>query len=65
MAISKNCSIVIQFTMIIVLSACLAGIVGGVTSQISKFKSAAVVRNESNTSGVAEGVRMVARCWVA
>jgi len=64
--------IVIQFGLIILISACVAGIVGGVTSQIGKWKSssssssklvettAEAIVNESATV-----VRMVAVPWHA
>ena len=63
-----------QFALIILISACIAGIVGGVTSQVSKFRSAEVVRNGAvngtlngtvNGDEGMRGRRMVGRVWVA
>jgi len=68
-----NWKIVLQFALIILISACIAGVVGGVTSKVSKFRSAEVVRNGTvGTTGNAtvsgdegmRGSRMVARVWV-
>ena len=64
----------LQFTLIILISACIAGIVGGVTSQVSKFRSAEVVRANGTVVGAVNGtvngtegmrgMRMVARTWI-
>jgi hypothetical protein len=69
MAVSRNgCSwaVVLKFALIVIISACIAGIVGGVTSQVSKFKAASVVHTPVNTAAnrTMTGVRMVERVWV-
>jgi hypothetical protein len=67
MAIWQNTkATVIKFVLIIVISACIAGIVGGVTSQVSKFKAATVVQTPTNWTGngTVKGVRMVRRMWI-
>jgi hypothetical protein len=67
MAISQNTkATVIKFVLIIIISACIAGIVGGVTSRVSKFKAATVVQTPTNWTGneTVKGVRMVGKVWV-
>jgi septum formation inhibitor-activating ATPase MinD len=69
MAVSRNgCSwaVVLKFTLIIIISACIAGIVGGVTSQVSKFKAASVVLKPANTTvnGTMRVVGRIGRVWV-
>jgi hypothetical protein len=64
MAKSRDCnwSIVLKFALIIVTSACIAGIVEGVKSQVVKFRSKEVVRMVENRivgNGTAGGVKMV------
>jgi hypothetical protein len=68
MAVSRNgCSwaVVLKFTLIII-SACIAGIVGEVTSQVSKFKAASVVLKPANTTvnGTMRVVGRIGRVWV-
>ncbi len=57
-----------KFALIIVISACIAGIVGGVTSQVSKFRSAEVVQTpaigNATVNATVKGLRMVERVWV-
>ena len=62
-----NWSIVLIFALIIVISACIAGIVGGVKSQVAKFRSKQVVGMVENGivgNGTAGGAKMVGRMWV-
>jgi hypothetical protein len=66
---SRDCnwSIVLKFALIIVTSAYIAGIVGGVKSQVVKFRSREVVRTVENRivgNGTAGGVKMVTRMRV-
>ena len=67
MAPSANArATIIKFALIIIISACIAGIVGGVTSGVAKFKAAQVVQRPGNSTvnGTMKGVRMVERVWV-
>jgi len=67
MAISRNSwTIVVKFALIIIISAVIAGVVGGVTSQVSKWKAAEVVQGGNVTMNVTGSeVRMVGRMFVA
>jgi hypothetical protein len=68
MAISQNTkATIIKFALIVIISACIAGIVGGVTSQVSKFKAATVVQTPTKWmgNGTVKGARVVGKVWVA
>lgn len=57
---------IVKFALIIIISACIAGIVGGVTSGVAKLKDAQVVQTPGNSTvnGTMKGVRMVERVWI-
>jgi hypothetical protein len=57
---------IIKFALIVIISACIAGIVGGVTSRVARLKEAQVVHTpgSSTVNGTMKGVRMVERVWV-
>jgi hypothetical protein len=68
MAISRNSwTIIVKFALIIIISAVIAGVVGGVTSQVSKWKAAEVVQGAGNVTMkvTGSGARMVGRMFVA
>jgi hypothetical protein len=69
MAISRRTwGIVVQFTLIIVICATISGIVGGVTSKVSKWtNSAAAVQPGVNSTMtvIPQSVRRVGRMFVA
>lgn len=68
MAISRNSwTIIVKFALIIIISAVIAGVVGGVTSQVSKWKAAEVVQGAGNATMKVSGseARMVGRMFVA
>jgi hypothetical protein len=70
MAISRNSwTIIVKFALIIIISAVIAGIVGGVTSQVAKWKAAEVVQGAGNATASMKGTgneaRMVGRLFVA
>lgn len=57
---------VLQFALIILISACIAGTVGGVTSQINKWTAEnKVVELEPVVKETVNVVKMVAREWHA
>ncbi len=57
---------IVKFTLIIIISASIAGIVGGVTSGVAKLKVAQVIQTPGNSTvnGTMMGVRMLERVWV-
>jgi len=56
--------IVAQFSLIIIISAAIAGTVGGVTSQINKWKASSTAKAEVNST-LKMNLIMVGRSWVA
>ena len=70
MALSlKTRTTIYQFILIIVIGAAISGTVGGVTSQINKWKNEAEASKAMNGTVNAEMAmprsRMVTRAWVA
>ncbi len=61
----KTRTTIIQFILIIVISATIAGVVGGVTSRISKWKAEEVVQvPENSTSSLVMSSREMERRMV-
>ncbi len=69
MAISRRTwGIVVQFALIIIICAAISGIVGGVTSKVSKWTNAAAVKQPATNSTITDmpdSMRRVGRMFVA